>query len=497
MVGRSPKPSDIDDLPTVKRWLGQLEESKVTHEVGHYIGTKGAYRLGLIKFNDWLTGRELDMRVQAVRNEKIVRENVRMSFAHVEELLNFGVNENATDVRQIVSMFLRDPCNANFSQGTMGVIGSAVKSYFSEHDVEFAIKFNKLGKAITEVTEKPGMTLYEFYKMLTVGRTTPVMRAMLLVKLHAALDAATLADRFNYYAYKQIAEFCGTKNHREWDLDKCPIPIKLVRVKTSYEHTTFIDRDALEAVKDYLAWKEEKHSSHDPDGPMFFNNSNKPINRGNVDSAFSKLAEEAGVQKKLAPKVLKITPHEVRDLMKSTLLMCGCAAWAADHVLGHTPKDSYDKPAEIYANELRKEYSKVSHVLNMFSYVKERLKNIENPDALRGREKNLKEVIKKLEEREMNTMKRLKDSNGGVRELSKTNRKLEIENEKLEMRILELQREILEIKKQLSAVDGQPDNAEGVIKKIAERVGEAIEDAVEKAFEKRSGGNPQAESPSQ
>ena len=485
MVGRLPKPSDIDDLPTVKRWLGELKESKVTHDVGHYIGTRGSYRLSLIKFNDWLIGREFDMRVQTVRKGKIVRENAQKSFAHVEELLHFGMDGSVMDVRQIVSQFLHDPCNANFSQNTMGVTASAVKSYFSEHDVEFVIKFNKLGKAVTEVTEKPEMTMLEFYKMLTFGKPTPMMRAMLLVKLHAALDTATLADRFNYHAYGQIAKFCGTKNHREWDLDKCPIPIQLVRVKTSYQHTTFIDRDALEAVKDYLAWREKKHGPHDPDGPMFFNGVNESINTDNIKSAFTKLTEEARVQKKLAPRVFKITPHEMRDLMKSTLLMCGCAPWAADHVLGHTPKDSYDKPAEIYAEELRNEYSKVSKVLNMFSYVENQLKNIENSDAIREKEKKRAKQIENMQKWNKEAMEARSRQAKSIQERMKENMDLRKENEDLRLESKKLNLEILELRQKLLSVNGQAENMEGMIKK-------AIGQAMSEALEKRNGDNQPA-----
>ena len=46
--------------------------------------------------------------------------------------------------------------------------------------------------------------------------------------------------------------------------------------------------------------------------------------------------------------VCKIHSHEVRDLLKSTLLVSGCAQYAADHVLGHAPRDSYEKQAVLY-----------------------------------------------------------------------------------------------------------------------------------------------------
>ncbi len=35
--------------------------------------------------------------------------------------------------------------------------------------------------------------------------------------------------------------------------------------------------------------------------------------------------------------------HELRDLLKSTLIDCGTRIDVADHVIGHKPKDSYEK----------------------------------------------------------------------------------------------------------------------------------------------------------
>ena len=72
--------------------------------------------------------------------------------------------------------------------------------------------------------------------------------------------------------------------------------------------------------------------------------------------------------------VCKIHSHEVRDLLKSTLLVSGCTQYAADHVLGHSPRDSYEKQAALYPEELRAEYAKASGRLNIFSSIKKHLR---------------------------------------------------------------------------------------------------------------------------
>ena len=56
------------------------------------------------------------------------------------------------------------------------------------------------------------------------------------------------------------------------------------------------------------------------------------------------------------------------------MLVSGCAQYAADHVLGHAPRDSYEKQAALYPEQLRAEYSKASGRLNIFSSIEKHLR---------------------------------------------------------------------------------------------------------------------------
>ena len=59
----------------------------------------------------------------------------------------------------------------------------------------------------------------------------------------------------------------------------------------------------------------------------------------------------------------------LRDLLKSTLIVSGCAQYAADHVLGHSPNDSYEKQVMLYPEKMRSEYAKASGLLNIFTNI--------------------------------------------------------------------------------------------------------------------------------
>ena len=400
---KKPRQKDYPlSFPTMRFWQGQLNESGIRNYPKSNVGTKSVYLYRLAAFNKWLPGRQFDVRVQAVADGRIIRKSVQKSFGNVEELLRFGEEGNENEVKRIMKAYLVDPQHRNLKRSTMAGICSAINSYFGVHDVKIGVKLNGRKRDEFEVTDEPELGLVEFYKMMTTGDMGPMMRAVMLVLFQAGLDRSTLADRFNFYAHSQIAKFCGTSDYRGWRLDACPIPILLRRVKTGVKFTTFIERDALDAIKKYLAWKEEHHGPHDPNGAMFITARGKPIYGEWISTAFRSTAASSGLQRRLAPHVLKIQVHKTRRLLKSTLMACGCAAWAADHVIGHAPKDAYEGTPGLFPKELRREYAKASHMVNILSKAASKIDDTSSPDAtekaLEASEARNEELMKKLNE---------------------------------------------------------------------------------------------------
>ena len=280
------------EFATVRYWQGQLNECGIKNSTSNKTDTRTVYRTRLAAFNEWLPGRIFDMRVQAVADGKIVRETSQKSFANVEELLRFGEDGfgNEKEIRKIISQYLRDPRHGNLAHSTMSGMCAAIKSYFDAHDVATNVRFNGKKRDEIEVTEEPELEIADFYKMMTANKVDLMVRAVMLVKFQAGLDSSTLADRFNFYAYQQIAKWCGADDHKAWEKDKCPIPVHLVRVKTGIKYTTFIDCDALDAIKTYLSWREERHGQRDPAGPVFLTTRNESIRREWISDAFGRLA---------------------------------------------------------------------------------------------------------------------------------------------------------------------------------------------------------------
>ena len=132
--------------------------------------------------------------------------------------------------------------------------------------------------------------------------------------------------------------------------------------------------------------------------------------------------------------------HELRDLLKSTLIDSGCRIDVADHVIGHKPKDSYEKQAKLYPETLRKEYSKASKRLNIFTKFTSVVNGTDDSDELKA---ELNDALVKLKQKEL--LEELKDAS--------IQRHDDILKEQ-QRQAAEIQKQLEEIRKELSELKG-------------------------------------------
>ena len=179
-------------------------------------------------------------------------------------------------------------------------------------------------------------------------------------------------------------------------MERVQFPIKTVRVKTGVQYTTFLDHDAIIQLQEYLTQKEAKHGRHDISKPLFLTKQNNKISSDWLSVNFSVVAVRTGIQKKVSHLVFKVRAHQVRHLLKSTLIASGCKQYAADHILGHAPRDSYEKQAILYPEELRAEYAKASSRLNIISKVESNLNSPRDPESQDTRIRELEAQVREL-----------------------------------------------------------------------------------------------------
>ena len=133
------------------------------------------------------------------------------------------------------------------------------------------------------------------------------------------------------------------------------------------------------------------------DQPLFLNKFMRPVTVSWIFESFSRIATRAGIREFVewnGRRQYKTDSHELRDLLKSTLIDSGCRIDVADHVIGHKPKDSYEKQSRLYPETMRKEYAKASKRLNLFTRLASVASGSDDADELRL---ELKEKISEME----------------------------------------------------------------------------------------------------
>ena len=397
ILKRVPPHERIMKLNSVKFWLTQLNDS------GHRntpfrSGTKQSYVDRIAKFDEWLCGRSFPTQKDVMLDGLPSRQDITKSFGNIEELLKYCDESNygPKTVHRVMREYMVSPRVAGTSASTQAANRSAIKSYFAVHDIALDLYKARRNRTNQATSDDSFMTLGNFYKMLYNGNPFITLRTVMLAMLQSGMDASTITDRFSFEGYGQLVKYFKTEDHTAWNLNMCPVPIKLVRVKTDYQYTTFLDHDAIVQLQEYLTWKEAKHGKQDASKPLFLTKQNNPIYSAWVSKGFSDVAVRTGIQERVSHRAYKIHAHQVRHLLKSTLIASGCKQYAADHILGHAPRDSYEKQAILYPEELRAEYAKASSSLNIISKVENNLNSQRDPESQDTRIRDLEAQLREL-----------------------------------------------------------------------------------------------------
>ena len=397
-------PEWFTSLGTVSYWQSQLRGSRMKNPISENRSkdsTKAQYLYHLWTFQKWLSSRTFEINtLQADSQNTFIKKVEKKQFENVEELIKildqpFADQKN---IVRIIKQYLLDESHSNKKASYITIIKAAISSYFEKNEQTIQINFNPKTVYSTEMEMDQSLSLSELMEFLTTGKPSVTEKALFLCKFHRGLDVSTLSDRFNYEAWVQIVKWFGSTDYNSWDLEKCPVPISLTRVKTDFKHMGFLERDAVEQLQRYLEYRKKKTGQDmEVNQPLFLNKFKKPVSIEWIFRSFAKIATRAGIQKFVkinGRKQYKMDSHELRDLLKSTLIDSGCRIDVADHVIGHKPKDSYEKQSTLYPETLRKEYAKASKRLNIFTKFSNIVSGIDDADELRL---ELKEKLSELD----------------------------------------------------------------------------------------------------
>lgn len=362
----------------VAYWRQQLNESNIKNLNKCNSGTRKCYTYGLYQFNNWLK-KEKFLYVNPSHNNSN-KHNLKKATITLKDVGHFLELYQSDQIQKLdfVTFIKQYLLWVREHKGNSMVLNAlySIKSFFRENDSEIVFRFNK--KNIKNFNESI-LTIGDLEKMLTDKNTQLIEKAVFLCKFQRGLDSSTFADRFNFEVWVQLVNYFKTDTYHDWDLNKCPVPIKLIRVKTNYAHLGFLDIDAIVAIQNYLEDREKNIKKHmqkqidielisrlNKGEAMFLDSSGNAISVNWIGRRFHKLYNNI-IWKKASCSKAKCTSHELRDLLKSTLVDAGCRIDIADHILGHAPKDSYEKQTLLYQSSIRDEYIKCSNRVNFLS----------------------------------------------------------------------------------------------------------------------------------
>ena len=394
------------NIEPVKYWRQQLSEANIKNvrNESQLGGTKNAYTYGLLRFHNWLCNKKFQYTVMTQTGRNTIRcHNITIQLRGVDHLLELSMNAYyKADFVRLIKAYLAEAT----STGKPSIVKNSIysiRSFFRENESDLTFHFNHRMKRSAQNYRTISMSLKDLCKILTVENIQPIERAVFLCKFQRGLDSSTLVDRFNFNIWEELVKHFGSTNPQEWDVQYTPVPIRLVRVKTGFSHIGFLDVDAITAIIEYL---DTRHDKPEAGRALFVNKNKMPITVNWISRRFHKLVIKSGLQNASEPNNLNAyTPHEMRDLLKSTLIDSNCRPDVADHVIGHASKDSYEKQTVLYPESLTYEFAKASARINILSgHFKPqksdtrhknstRMQQVGNPNSLENLEKISKQII--------------------------------------------------------------------------------------------------------
>jgi len=371
---------DFCKLESITFCMSRLRGNKRHNIIQENItSTQKNYLYRLWNFHYWLIGQEFHYDFLTSIDETIFQKHSKTIILDgLEPFLNLYELHHQNSRRcftQLIKKYLHDPIHFDKSPQTLKIDYYAIKAYFDRNDCPLIFLHNFVEK---QVNQTQLLTLGNLLHLLTVGQPTILQKAVFLCKFHRGLDTSTFVDRFNFNAWDQIIASFGTSDWNKWDLKKCPIPIRLIRIKTGVTHVGFLDVDAITSLREYLQYRQSHQKIFNPT-PIFVNDKNNPITEAWIRTSFRSLAKKSRlVKSNEKTKNHGINPNSLRILLKSTLLACGVDRTVSEEAIGHKTSDRFQKHSKQNVQKMREEYSKASSTINIFSRLYGMINNIDS-----------------------------------------------------------------------------------------------------------------------
>jgi integrase/recombinase XerD len=202
---------------------------------------------------------------------------------------------------------------------------AAVRSFYSTYDLSVRLKGRrKIPRP--HITNKRMIVAAEQVKVLCDHARSPRDKAIILTNFQGGLDASTLCS----IKYGDVAEGLAKNEH--------PLKLELQRPKTGTDFYTFLGKDAVEAVKAYLADMRQRGVEFTHSTPLFLQGKSKgQMLPANIQDMMKEVAQRAGFidAKNNGHEFNPLGPHALRESMSSIMTNSGVPDTVVDFWLGH------------------------------------------------------------------------------------------------------------------------------------------------------------------
>jgi integrase len=311
---------------------------------------------------------------------------------------------------------------------------AAVRSFYGTYDLTIKLKGRRrLPKS--RVENKRMIVGAEQVKTLYDHARSPRDRAIILVNFQGGLDASTLCS----IKYGDVAEGLAKNQY--------PLKLALQRPKTGTDFYTFLGRDAVEALRSYLADMKQRGVEFTHSTPLFLQTKTKTgMITDNVQDMMREVAIRAGFidNANNGHSFNPLGPHALRESFGSIMTNSGVPDTIVDFWLGHEIGEMSEAYKSVQFDSLRQMYLAREKLLSISA---QKVDVEEIKEKLRGEmEQQNRALVRSLSDID-NARLRLETTN-----LELTNRiaRVELENTDLTKANLDLKNRVQGVERKLS-----------------------------------------------
>jgi len=321
--------------PALKRWLGTIMRK------GTLYNYRSAFRVYTL-FTGSTASALIDEALEDVKRDPRERQDVVL-----KRLIQF-FNWLKTEY----------PLKRSKGKGKYEVVGKgisdklshmyvgAIRSFYSTFGVTVRMK-GRHSLPRPRVQNKRMKVAAEQVRVLVDHARTPRDRAIILTLFQSGMDVSTLCT----LKYRNVAEALAKNEH--------PLRLDLYRPKTGVEFYTFLGRDAVQALKAYLADMQARGVKFKHDMALFLKERGKQALTTNL---VQNMMRNVVIKAKFIDKENNgrafnpLGPHALRESFGSIMINSGVPDTIVDFWLGHSIGEMAEAYKSVQAESLKKMY---------------------------------------------------------------------------------------------------------------------------------------------